>query len=548
MDDTRTEETLDALADLFLTGTGTTGAAVRPGGAAPGMSDQLNGPAPIRLAPKRVPPPRRPESGDEPPRLRLRRDDEDHPEPSAAVAAPVTDDSGTFEIDAAPVEAVVEATLLGNLPGFGGPWLTQYAQLLADEHGPVVILHADDQRVDAELIQPGGSNALSGFEFAAAADAGDESVPVVEMLNVLLRLQPTPVRMILVNLLGDTSRSHLGAMRLWTLLTGTDDMATVAAYRLLKQSFESVQVKDGPPSLGLMLMGSDEAASRAAAAKINATASEFLKAPAPLVGHLQRMGPVNVKQLGSFALTPAVWPALAALFDAVMPSLPAIAAPVEVEAKVKPRIADAVRPPRPQARREPAAVVARPQPPIKSKAQQPPAPMASPRPAPAPEPAPVPAPAPAAVPASVAKPAAIGDDPDLASMLLDTAGGALEGVAIEARCPRHGSVQFMLDATGQLHLLKRHSFDRDGNGDGVRAALLELIEAEAWSREHRHLLALASRPHALNDAARPRLHLFTDRADLVTPLIGRTDLPLKLHLLQEVDLPTGSAWFCTPLS
>lgn len=569
MDDNRTQDQLDALADLFLTGTrGDAAAAPRATGT--DVRDQLQGPAPIRLGPKRVPPRPRNNPAKDGPRLRLHRPDpEDHE--SQPPAPP------SFEVDAAPVEAVVEAVLLGNLPGFGGPWLTQYAQLLADEHGPVVILHVDDQRLDAELVQPSGSNTLSGFEFSAADDAGADSVPVVEMLEVLLRLQPTPARMMLVNLLGEqaTVAPRLTSMKLWTVLTGHDDLATTAAARLLEQAAGDRPVSD-MPGLGLMVMGSDEAQARTAAATVNALLSDKLASPLPLVGHLRQMGPVNVKQLGSFAATQGTWPALCELFAKVMPQVPAfeeaLPAPAPAPATptpkpppqvtVKPRVADAVKPPRAKV----AAPTAEPATPVRDDwALRDDAPRMKPRPkasggvrattqalpevaAPRETQLAAPASAPHAPHPTPHTHQPLPDDPDLALVLLDAAGGAIEGVSLEARCPRHGAVQLLLDTTGQLHLLKRHSFDRDGNGDGIRAALLELIETESWTREHRQLLALASRPHTLNDAARPRLHLFTDRADLVTPLIGRTDLPLKLHLLQEVDLPTGSAWFCSPLS
>ena len=39
-----------------------------------------------------------------------------------------------------PLELHIEALFMGNLPGFGGPWLTQYAHRVAKARGPVAVL------------------------------------------------------------------------------------------------------------------------------------------------------------------------------------------------------------------------------------------------------------------------------------------------------------------------------------------------------------------------------------------------------------------------
>ena len=76
-----------------------------------------------------------------------------------AVATPVRT-SKLVTRDPAGHAVAVEAVILGNLPGLSGPWLTQYAQLLAQQEGPVAILHVDDDLIDLEtqcvnsLLQP----------------------------------------------------------------------------------------------------------------------------------------------------------------------------------------------------------------------------------------------------------------------------------------------------------------------------------------------------------------------------------------------------------
>ena len=49
-------------------------------------------------------------------------------------------------------ESRVEAVFLGNLPGYSGPWLMQYAHRLAKQSGPVAVLSVGDNEVDIDLV------------------------------------------------------------------------------------------------------------------------------------------------------------------------------------------------------------------------------------------------------------------------------------------------------------------------------------------------------------------------------------------------------------
>jgi hypothetical protein len=54
---------------------------------------------------------------------------------------------------AATVPAVSrEAVFLSNVPGFSGPWLTQYAHQLARQRGPIGIIHLDDHAIDMDVV------------------------------------------------------------------------------------------------------------------------------------------------------------------------------------------------------------------------------------------------------------------------------------------------------------------------------------------------------------------------------------------------------------
>src|SRR5580692_9258943 len=199
MDDPRTRAALDSLADIFLTGTSpAAGTNAPPAGPSPlDPAAQLDGPRPIRLGPKLRSPaspagspmlgdrgpvvaqastavrsplaptsnPADPQpqiaaglvmpglgasntvdSGSPRPRLRLQ------PAPQSPDAANAPD-RGDAMLNLGPAgDALVEAVFLGNLPGFGGPWLTQYARSLATGPGPVAVLRVEPEQITVELV------------------------------------------------------------------------------------------------------------------------------------------------------------------------------------------------------------------------------------------------------------------------------------------------------------------------------------------------------------------------------------------------------------
>ncbi len=146
------------------------------------------------------------------------------------------------------------------------------------------------------------------------------------------------------------------------------------------------------------------------------------------------------------------------------------------------------------------------------------------------------------------------------SALMTRTGGSLTGaITLEARCPDHPEVEFLLDAQGQLHLLATHA-DSDPTTFGAQPAsanrdpgalrdtMIDLLEARRWARRHRDLIALTQRQLRMNLDVEPQLHLFTPHADIATGLIGRLGDALKLHLLAPVTVGQATGWFTTPLN
>ena len=243
MDDTRTQQALDELADLFLSGQ-TPGPQTKdpPNGTSePFAQDELTGPAPIRLRPKLrgAPSPPRQEKavaveGNAP--LRLHTESDDAPVASIGLTHETieTDTGDTYtdeshETDAPGHAVAVEAVILGNLPGLSGPWLTQYAQLLAQQEGPVAILHVDDDLIDLERVEPPDRES-HGRGVSLRMLPGGGTIDPVSVLEALLDSAESAPGTILVHLDPQNDKHGLARALMiedWTLMCGADDLAVV---------------------------------------------------------------------------------------------------------------------------------------------------------------------------------------------------------------------------------------------------------------------------------------------------------------------------------
>ncbi|MCX5662397.1 MAG: hypothetical protein NTW19_22180 [Planctomycetota bacterium] len=394
MEDPRTRAALDNLADLFLTGTAPVGVGAAAAAAsanppsgnppAPGAgagaggaektdrSDALDGPRPIRLAPKLRPNP--PSQGSPltglpmPPARPSRLSPPGAPYAGAAAnkpsgfpnsfeksAASTSGTAGSIGVspddfddaaddenddtqgsgpmrgpkrDGLAVSSAVEAVFLGNLPGFGGPWLTQYARFLAQGGpGPVGVLRVDGEQISLELVgtpkpplpQDLGeedADSQQTVESWAALAAGEENL--IELLDGLASFETTPVRRWLVNFVRPSEPAAVAMAReldRWTFLCGADQAAVVGAYRLLKQLVDA----DGGQTerqVGFMIMGSDEATSRRIVDRVGAAAAEgLLRRPLEFRGTQKQMMPVSLHIIGSFAQTPKLWEEMVGFFQ-----------------------------------------------------------------------------------------------------------------------------------------------------------------------------------------------------------------------------------------
>ena len=316
MDDDRTQQTLDALAELFLTEHASSPAAQAVSEAAVRQArDSIDGPEPIRLTPKaatlqaaealrrhdderdpfRFPPELEPllakRRGDDGPHLRLTDD------PAEASQ----DDDPPREPE--PAGGAVQAVLLGNLPGLAAAWLSQHAQHRADDAGgPVAVVHVDAEGADLELIEPGGGHTRpEPRRRAPGTDPQRNDLAVTleklareqNLREVLVRLEPS-------------AQGRVHDLDRWTLLSGADDFAVTAAIDQLA----GLLPDEEKPHLSLVVAGEAEGGDEDRSAEAAERLAAALEIEIDTLDPLPRMAPVHAHPMGRFDRLEAWWPQL----------------------------------------------------------------------------------------------------------------------------------------------------------------------------------------------------------------------------------------------
>lgn len=221
--------------------------------------------------------------------------------PDSGVDSPLTPKQPAA--DAAPADPavtargpVVEAVFVGHLPGFAAPWLSQYADQLSVAHGPTVVAHVDADELELEVVQANPERKPPHL-----AVAGQDEPPSDRKLEDLLSELGTQAGAWLMHL-GDPVmplvRRLAHRMAVWTILTGADEAALVAAYQMLKKLLQGVDSR--PQRVQLMFMGCDPEDAEMGTQRIRAAAQRFLNVPIVWLGARRQMQPVLKTRVGSY--------------------------------------------------------------------------------------------------------------------------------------------------------------------------------------------------------------------------------------------------------
>ena len=176
--------------------------------------------------------------------------------------------------------------LVGNLPVMSALWISQYADREARENGPVCLVRESGDCVQIELFRA-GSRLPTIRPQATYEEALRAVAPIVSQWLVVAR-QSEPVEI-----------SH-GTDDI-VVLTGSDQAAIVAAYRLVKAAHDAIERLGGArPAVSVAVLGADAAETAHVAARIGEAASSSLSISIPVRGGLQRVAPAESSFRGTF--------------------------------------------------------------------------------------------------------------------------------------------------------------------------------------------------------------------------------------------------------
>ncbi|MEY4821699.1 MAG: hypothetical protein RLY72_1351, partial [Planctomycetota bacterium] len=176
--------------------------------------------------------------------------------------------------------------LVGNLPVMSALWISQYADREARENGPVCLVRESGDCVQIELFRA-GSRLPTIRPQATYEEALRAIAPIVSQWLVVAR-QSEPVEI-----------SH-GTDDI-VVLTGSDQAAIVAAYRLVKAAHDAIERLGGArPAVSVAVLGADAAETAHVAARIGEAASSSLSISIPVRGGLQRVAPAESSFRGTF--------------------------------------------------------------------------------------------------------------------------------------------------------------------------------------------------------------------------------------------------------
>jgi hypothetical protein len=469
-------------------------------------------------------------TGPDPVRIDLPRSEPRHPraaDPSLAAAAPPAASPASDDI-------TIQAVLLGHLPGYASPWVSQHIDSLATVDRAAALLRLDPRQIEIDLfgdmtVTPQESDLRTTLENLAS---------IVGSWAVLIEDAHT-----------SAARRHLSQLPRWVLLSGADELALEAAGRMIRSLLVDGSISAPPMGIGVMFMGCDGTAARLALRTLADMVGDLLPIPLDLVGFRQRMGPTRRRTIARFGLNGLdPWSILGPFLAEAIHLNPTTAhsqpqagtqrsavPPPETNATTRtpqagtqrsavpdiaplPNIApsvltfDAINLP------DISAIITAPQ----TETEQPTPQSETQQPAPQ---------------AGTERSAVPGISPDISPQTSPDISAPIPLAhhidlhPLAARSPHHPGIELALDDDGRLHLLALVTPTAD-----FQSTLAHLTHVQHWLTDHRSLIALTSRDRAIADAP-PLLHLFTADPKPALPLALAG--VFKLHLLKHVPgLPT----------
>ena len=173
----------------------------------------------------------------------------------------------------------------GNLPVWANLWLPDYARRVADERGPVALLHLRYKSCSVQVF--GGPAGVNDVPEEACTRITDLAQWIVHNVS----------RVVIVPRAVDDDEAILETELPIMIMTGADEAAKIEAYRRSKELVESSRNAElQPPELGLIIAGTNNDDARVIASRISETAARFLQFDLPLERVIPAMGPASEQE------------------------------------------------------------------------------------------------------------------------------------------------------------------------------------------------------------------------------------------------------------
>lgn len=174
----------------------------------------------------------------------------------------------------------IAVAVAGHLPVSAGLWLSQLTDHLARDHGPTGLVRFVAGQVHIEVFRAG-----TGHDVGDPLDLHDALRAAVALADRWIVVPEASVSS------ADVLRAADDGLM---LLTGADEAAVVAAYRLLKDLAEEAMVAGRPlPPISVGVLGAGDVAVASAMMKLHRTADAFLSVDLPLAITMPRMEPLE---------------------------------------------------------------------------------------------------------------------------------------------------------------------------------------------------------------------------------------------------------------
>ncbi len=368
----------------------------------------------------------------------------------------------------------IEAVLLGHLPVRASLWVRQYACSTARRRNEVVaLIRAAAGSTSVDLIS--GNQTIE----SAQCDSLHQALASVNTIadRIILRVDETTEPELL-------DRGEIDEI---TILTGADEAAIVASYRLIKTITgvwdSDAQISPASPHLRLAVMGATGQQAADASTKLSRAVDAFLDRPIEIIDVAGRIDATVTTNIFRDAMAHQATQILDELID-IGCNIPTLNPPVPEPTIPEPILSEA--------------------------------PLPEPEPDPRPEPKPT-----------------LPNQTELHPLI--------QGLTkLETTCPFALEVELCVDAQGSLHLL---------TSEEHQGPLVRLETVRAWVRDHLPLI-LRAEPALAFPSSEDRsddidLHLITHDPQSVRGLI---DSPVHIHVLAEIEVAGQKARVATQIN